>query len=292
MKLSKSRIQEQKSENIVVIASMVAILILLFVLVGWSGIKTWLTTPLVWKGQDSLEVHYYGVLPTKNADEDYKLYLGLENHTNKEITDYEMTFLIGEEEIEYTSLYNNEISAFGITDVTLDITTDGSASYGQTAVSQTTLQKLMDADADDDLFDCRIRSLTSNDEKVVKNTGLYKVLLTIALSLVLGIIGFFGNIDKQWLRIILKLCALPVVIVCLLLVAAFYAINYANSPEGKAAMEESRQQYVARKKSEAQRKYDQAAHTKAACVARGDHRGAAYAQANMDRAMAEIMKNS
>lgn len=290
MKLSKSRIVEQKSENIVVVVSMVAILILLFIVVGWSGIKTWLTTPLIWRGQDSLSVHCYGVVPVWNTDADYKLYLGLENHTDKEIDDYDMRFLIGDDEIKYTSLFNDEISAYGMTDVTLEITTDGSANYGQSEVSQATLEMLKDPS--DDLVDCRIIKLESNGDTVVNNNGLLKVILTIVLSLALGIIGFFGSVDKQWVRILLKVCALPIVIVCLLLVAAFYAVNYANSPEGQAAAEKGKQEYAARKKSEAQRKYDHAAHTKAACEARGDYKGAAYAQETMDRQMAEILKNS
>ena len=37
--------------------------------------------------------------------------------------------------------------------------------------------------------------------------------------------------------------------------------------------------------------YKNAAHTKAATIAQGDYKGAAYAQAEMDKKMADILKN-
>lgn len=37
--------------------------------------------------------------------------------------------------------------------------------------------------------------------------------------------------------------------------------------------------------------YNSAAHTRAAAMARGDYKGAAYAQEQMDKEMADILKN-
>ena len=77
MKLSKGKIGEQKNENIIVIICMIAIVILTFVIFGWSSIKSWLSAPLIWKGQNSLETHYLGTLPNKNSNEDYNIFLAI-----------------------------------------------------------------------------------------------------------------------------------------------------------------------------------------------------------------------
>lgn len=68
------------------------------------------------------------------------------------------------------------------------------------------------------------------------------------------------------------------------------AVAYSNSPEGKAALAESQRKEEERQRNKAQRNYDYAAHTKAACQARGDFRGASYARKDMDKAE-KILKN-
>lgn len=136
MKLSKERIGEQKNENIIVIICMIAIVVLTFVIFGWASIKSWLSTPLIWKGQDSLEVHYFGTLPNKNSNENYNIFLGISNNTNEDIDDYDITFNVEGVEFDYPSYSNSDISAYGITDVTIPITINEYPSWGETTVSE------------------------------------------------------------------------------------------------------------------------------------------------------------
>ena len=293
MKLSKERIGEQKNENIIVIICMIAIVVLTFVIFGWASIKSWLSTPLIWKGQDSLEVHYFGTLPNKNSNENYNIFLGISNNTNEDIDDYDITFNVEGVEFDYPSYSNSDISAYGITDVTIPITINEYPSWGETTVSEKILEKLTNSGQWDNIkASCKIKSLKSHGETIVNNTGLWKDIIIIIISLCLGIIGFLGNIEKQWLRVIFKLCALPAVLVIIAGALLLYAVAYASSPEGQAALAKSRKKEEERQRNKAANDYKSAAHTKAACEARGDYKGAAYAQEQMDKSRATMITGS
>lgn len=292
MKLSKEKISEQKSENIIIIISMVAIVILAFVIFGWSSIKSWLSSPLIWRGQDSLEVHYFGTLPSDKSGEDYNIFLGITNNTKKEIDEYDISFNIEGIEFDYPSYSNSDISAYGVTDATLSITTSEYPSFSETKVPEKTLEKLINSEGLDSVkVSCRIKSLKSHGDSLVNNTGIYKDILVVIISLFMGIIGFFGDIKKQWLRILLKLFAIPAVVVIIAFLLLMAYASYGNSPEGKAALEESRKKQEAQQKAKAANEYKSAAHTRAAALARGDYKGAAYAQEKMDKSAVDMISS-
>lgn len=293
MKLSKGKIGEQKNENIIVIICMIAIVILTFVIFGWSSIKSWLSAPLIWKGQNSLETHYLGTLPNKNSNEDYNIFLAISNKTNEEIDEYDITFNIEGVEFDYPSYSNSDISAYGITDVTIPITINEYPGWGKTKVSEKLLEKLTDSGQLDSVrASCKIKSLKSHGETIVNNTGLWKDIVIVIISLCLGIFGFLGDIKIRWLRVIFKLCAIPAVLVIIAGALLMYAVAYANSPEGQAALAESKKKEEKRQRDKAANDYKSAAHTKAACEARGDYRGAAYAQEQMDKSRATMITGS
>lgn len=293
MKLSKERISEQKGENIIVVISMIVIVVLAFVIFGWSSIKSWLSTPLIWKGQDSLEVYYFGTLPSNDSNEDYNIFLGISNNTNEEIDEYDITFNVEGIEFDYPSYSNSDISAYGITDATISITTSEYPSWGETRVSERTLEELLNSEGTDNVeVSCRIKSLKSHGETLVNNTGIYKDIIIVIMSLFIGIIGFFGNVKNQWLRILLKLIAIPAVIVIIAFLLLMAAVAYSNSPEGRAAAEESKRKQEAAQKAKAANEYKSASHAKAAAIARGDYKGAAYAQERMDKSAADMIVGS
>lgn len=292
MKLSKDKISEQKNENIVVVISMIAIVILAFVIFGWSSIKSWISSPLIWKGQDSLEVHYLGTLPSEKSGENYNVFLGIINKTNKEIDEYDISFNIEGIEFDYPSYSNSDISAYGVTDVTISITTSEYQSFSETRVPKKTLEKLINSKGLDSVkVSYKIKNLKSRGDSLVNNTGIYKDILIVIISLFIGIIGFFGDIKKQWLRILLKLFAIPAVVVIIAFLLLMAYASYVNSPEGKAALEESRKKQEAQQKAKAANEYKSAAHTKAAALARGDYKGAAYAQEKMDKSAVDMISS-
>ena len=283
MKLSKERIGEQKGENIIIVICMIVIVVLSFVVIGWSSIKSWLSTPLIWKGQDSLEVYYFGTLPNKNSKEDYNIILGISNNTNEEIDEYSITFNVEGVKFDYLSYSHSDISAYGMTDATLSITTSEYSSPGEKRVSEKTLEKLLNSKETDSIkISCRIKSLKSHGETLVNNTGIYKDILIVILSIFMGIIGFFGDIRAAWLRILLKMFALPAIffaVVALVLIAMF---ANSDSADSMAAAND------AAKKSAAEN-YKREANLKAGAVAHGNQREAAFAQARMDKSMADMV---
>lgn len=290
MKFSTSRIKEQKNENVIVAIAIVGIVIFILSVFGWSSIAKFLSTPLFWKGQDSLETKYISTMKNPKTTGGYTVYLELVNNTHKEINDYDISFVIEGEEIEYASYYNDDISAFGLTTLKLDVIDSGvtSFSYGP-RVSTDTIEKLLNSKAEDVDVTCKIKTLVSDGEKLVSNTGLFKDILIVVLSLICGIIGFFGTVGRQWLRIVLKLLSIPAVLVILVIVAILAFAVYSNTAEGQAAMEESRRKAEQEKKAKAASEYKSASHTRAAAAARGDYKTAAYAQEKMDKSMADMM---
>lgn len=286
MKLSKEKVFEQKRENIIVALSMIGIIILTFIIFGWSSIQSFLTSPIIWKGQDSLEVHYFGTWPGNEEKSKYNIILSVYNKTGKEISEYDIAFNVEGLEYEYKSFNNKDMSS-GFTDISIPVT--------ENDVSSKTFQKLITSNKDnleDVEVSYRIKYLTSHGEKIVNNNGWIKDILIVALSLALGIVGFLGNIEKKWLRITFKLCAIPAVLVIIAGALLMYAVAYSNSPEGQAALAESRKKEEERQRNKAANDYKSAAHTKAACEARGDYRGAAYAQEQMDKSRATMITGS
>lgn len=293
MKLSKERFFEQKNENIIVAVCMLIIVVVIFAVFGWTSIKAWLSEPLIWKGQDSIECHYFGTLPSNNSETDYEICLGIVNNTGKEIDEYDISINI--EDIEFDSFGSNkpDISAYGVTDLTLKITTDKHSGLREETVSEKTIEKLLNNFGDENIdISYRIKSLQSDGETIVNNTGIYKDIIIVLISLFMGLIGFFGNIEIQWLRIIMKLLAVPAVLVVIVFLFFIKASAYANAPEGRAAAEQNRRQQEETKKREAAHEYKSAAQTKAAAIARGDYKGAAYAQERMDKSAADMLGGS
>lgn len=286
MKLSKERIGEQKSENIIIVICMIAIVVLAFVIFGWSSIKSWLSTPLIWKGQDSLEVHYLGTLPNNNSTEDYNIFLGISNNTNEEIDEYDITFNVEGVKFDYPSYSNSNISAYGITDATISITTSEYPSWGETRVSEKTLEKLRNSKETGNVkASCRIKKLKSHGETLVNNTGIYKDIIIVIISLFIGIIGFFGNISVAWIRILLKLFALPAFLFAILALILIAVIANTDSADLEAAAKDAKDAA----KKDAAENYKREANLKAGAVANGNQREAAFAQARMDKSMADMV---
>lgn len=290
MKFSKNNLSEQRNENIVVAIVMIALVILTFISFGWSTIKSWVTTPFIWKGQDSLEAYYIGVLPKSDSGEYYDIYFGIKNNTNKPIDDYRISLEIEGVEFNCASYSQDDITTYGLTNIVLPATTKEQHRSSETGISNELLEKLKNAERPEEIpVSCKIKTLKSNGETIVNNNGWLKTIIIVLISLSIGLFGFFGSINKQWLRVLFKLFATPAVIFILISLLILAGILYMGSPEGQAASEENRKKREAEQRTKASREYQSAASTKAACIARGDYKGAAYAQERMDKSMADMV---
>ena len=283
---STEKLYEQKSENIIVVIAMIAIVILTFVFFGWNTIKSWISAPLIWKDQDSLDVYYLATLPSNESEEDYNIFLEIGNNTNEEIDYYEISFEIEGMEFNYPSFSNDNISAYGLTDVVLSVTTSKDPGFNETKVPQDKLSKLINAKQENVDISCKIKKLESIEgETIVNNTGIFKNIIIIIISLLFGAFGFFGNISVAWLRILLKLLALPAIlfaIIALILIAVF--ANGGSSDSRVDANDAA--------KKRAAKNYKREANLKAEAFAHGTRRDAAFAQARMDKHMADMIGGS
>lgn len=303
MKFSKERIKEQKAENMIVLLTMILALVFIFVIFGWSAIKTWISSPLFWKGQDKLDVSYISTVADTDSTEDYVLFLGIKNNTDKKIDEYDITIKVEGVTLTYDSdtyhhtgysyYADNSISAIGRTTVGFTITTSKYPGLRETTVSTDTLNKLLHNKRPDSIdVSYKIKCLKSDGKSIVNNTGIIKNCIIILLSFGFGIFGFMGNIDKKWLRLLFKFLSLPAIIIIAALLILTAVAAYSASPEGQAAAEANRQKFEQEQKAKAAREYKSAAHTKAACIARGDYKGAAYAQERMDKSKADMISVS
>lgn len=292
MKLSISRLREQKNENIIVLIVMVATIILSFVLFGWASIKEWLGSPIFWTGQDSLSFNYMLTQPKPKTYNKYSVIVSIFNNTYKEIDEYDATVIIEGVEYDFSSYSHGDMPSLGFRDAEFVITAEDYDGFKTTKVSQAYLDKLLNCENPDNInIECRIKYLKSNGETLVYNTGIYKDIIIVIISIILGLVSFFGNIDIQWLRVIIKLLALPAVVVALAAIIILLSLGYVYSPEGQAESEKSRRKHEAEQKAKASSDYKYAAHMKSACLARVDQKGAAYAQERMDKSLADMVSS-
>ncbi len=294
---SKSYVSEQKTENVFVIASMVLIVVLAFIFFGWSGISSFLSSPLIWKGQDSLEIHYMTTIEDKHYNE-YDINVAVVNNTKEAIENYTFILNIAGEEIEVDeysaetdNVYDTGISAFSVTTLKIPVyAEDFGGSLRSTKISKEALEELLANQKLDSLdVSWRIIELSSDGEELVKNTGTVKNIVIVAVSFIFGILGFFGGIRVTALRVIFKMLGIFAVLFVVFLIVFFAVIRYTTSAEGQAAQEKLRQEQDKMKKQKAAIEYKNAAQAKANAT---NARTAAYAQERMDRSMADMISGN
>ena len=191
MKLSISRLREQKSENIIVLIVMAAVVTLVFVIFGWSSIKKWLDSPIIWTGQDSLSVNYLLTQPKPKTFDDYSVIFSVQNNTYEEIDEYDATIVIEGVEFGFSSYSHGDMPSLGFRDAEFVITAEDYGGFKTTKVSKAYLDKLLNCENPDNInIECRIKYLKSNGETLVYNTGIYKDIIIVIISIILGLAGF------------------------------------------------------------------------------------------------------
>ena len=209
---------------------MVLICVLVFIFFGWSEISSFLSSPLIWKGQDSLEMHYLKTVEDTHYNK-YDINLIVENNTKKPIDDYTFVLNIVGEEIEVTSFsaevsnaYDSSISAFSHAVLEIPVYAEvGGGTIGSRKISQVALDKLLENQTLDSLdISYRIIELSSNGEEIVKNTGTIKNIIIVVVSLIFGIFGFFGGIRIAPIRILFKYLSIFAMILLIALIILFF----------------------------------------------------------------------
>lgn len=258
-------------ENVVVGVVAVLLTALLLIFVGWPRIKYWFSTPIIWNDPD-----YITVKVVDKEETDYKIDLLIDafNASANRITSYKLDIVCG------SSVYSlNGRYGWG----------DGHTLSEQISVKKdgpdAAFYKALSGKAVKDIdLDVHVRSLYNKDEKIVKQSGIVKIVGLAAVSLLSGILVAGGDVRNQRLRLLLKLLCVPT-LVAFFAVAIIFAV--AGNSDNSAAGSRTNVEKINRKS--AAENYKRAAGHKAGAVMTGRPQDAARAQRNMDRAMADML---
>lgn len=275
--------QNDKKENIVVFAIMALIVIITLVTIGLDPIKHWLTEPIIWKNADFLNIYLVDKVQ-ESTDDELTLLFAASNASADELDEYEFEFQINSVYFDINSYDQKNIGAHDIITIEKRITADDFASGASIlTVDQSTFEDIKNSAPEQIDFSYKIKELKSNGYTIIKNNGVAKTILLLILSAVIGIIGFSSIIKPAWLRIIFKICALPAIIILLLLSIALAIFGKGSVPNTTASDGA---------KQRAAQNYKRQAQLKANALQSGRYEDAARAQGQMDKSMADMISSS
>ena len=258
-------------ENVIVGVVAVLLTVFLFVFVGWGGLKNWFSTPLIWHDPDYITVE---ALSKKETDDDIFLQIYIKNDSYKRITSYKLDIVCGSSVYTIGDVYFGE-GEYNIAE-SIYVKKDGSDADFYKALSG--------KDVKDIKLKVHVRELYSGDEKLVKQTGLVKIIGLAVISVLSGLLVAKANIKNQWLRLLLKLLCVPSLVVLFVLIVAV-----SSSDNSGSSVATGRSAADANARSRASENYKQQSGYKAGAVMTGRPQDAARAQRDMDRAMADML---
>lgn len=273
------------AENITVVVIVVAILIGLFCFIGYDNIKEWLSTPFVWKEPDFLQIEFVDAIEEKN---DKKLLFLVYNTSEHLIDNYRFQVVTDTEVLEFDSLNASTVISNSLTSYSGDIEANGFTTLSYTCSSYNRLkQKYEYFDSLDsqeiEKLQIRIVRLKSRTETLISNNGWLKIIAILAVSILAGVLVLKDIVKVTWLRIIMKIMCVPAILIIL----AVGIVLLAGGDKESSARARASSDKQTRERAAAN--YKRAANLKAGALAHGDTQGAARAQAEMDRAMADMV---
>ena len=258
-------------ENVIVGAVAVLLTVVLFVFVGWGGLKNWFSTPLIWHDPDYITVE---ALSKKETDDDILLQIYIKNDSYKRITSYKLDIVCGSSVYTIGDVYFGE-GEYNIEE-SIYVKKDGPDADFYKALSG--------KDVEDIQLKVHVRELYSGDEKLVKQSGLVKIIGLAVISVVSGLLVAKANIKNQWLRLLLKLLCVPSLVVLFVLMVAV-----SSSGDSGSSVATGRSAADANARSRAAEEYKRQSGYKAGAVMTGRPQDAARAQGQMDRAFADMI---
>ncbi len=258
-------------ENVIVGVIAVFIAVFLFVFVGWDGLKNWFSKPLIWLHSDSVTTDVVG---KEETAEKINLFVLIYHESPARITSYDLDVICDGAVYTLKGSYRGG-GEYSIHDP-ISVEKDGENADFYKA--------LAGKDEKDIKLKVHVRSLYSGDKKLVKQTGLDKIIILAVISVGSGILVAGEFIKNQWLRMLLKLFCVPTLVV---LVAVFLIFSGAGSSDSSVKTGSSAADANAR--SRAAENYKRQAGYKAGAVMTGRPQDAARAQGQMDKAFADMI---
>lgn len=267
----------KKTENIIVILIMIAIVAGLLLTVGYENIKDWLGTPFVWKSHEDINVLLF--YKTEETEDELSVRILIENRTHKEIKVFEfLTYVEGVQIPIHSQYLYNTIEPYGQKMEIVTLTKAEYAGFADVKVDSQTYDKIKNTPQEDLRFEYRTVYLEDEDQVLVNNNGTKKIITILVAAVVLGLLGMIKKFPV-WLRIILKVCSLPLAILLIIMLLFVWGRSVSGNTQSA-----NNSQYDSAKK-----RYDRAATLKAGAIRSGNRHSAAKAQAEMDHAMADMI---
>lgn len=270
-----------KKENFIVAVTSVLLAVLLLIIFGLSGIENFFSQPIVWKEADYITIEAVNFVPDSYKENCGKLNFFIVNESSNSISSYDFLADIYGEEFKISSYKNLE--PYSIADVSVDIA-NNEVTYkplGSNVVSKANFEKIKNIKGENVKF--KTVDIMSTDGKyLINNNGTQRIIAVFVPSFVLGLIGFLEIIKTKWLRMFFKFCGMPVVAVFSIFMICGYLANSGVAPKTTSNTNAN----------VAKQKYREAANRKRGAVARGDKNAEALAQREMDKAMADMMREN
>lgn len=258
-------------ENVIVGAIAVLLTVFMFVFVGWDGLKDWFSKPLIWHDPDGITAE---AQLKEETDDEIQLLIYIDSGFTKQITSYHLDIICDSAVYTIQKTYAGEGEY--IIAKRISVKKDGSDAAFYKALSG--------KDVEDIKLKVHVRSLYSDDEKLVKQTGFVKIIGLAAVSVVSGLLVTMANIKNQWLRLLLKLLCVPSLV---LLFAVIVLISFAGSSD--SSVKTGRSAADANARSRAAENYKRQSGYKSGAVMTGRPQDAARAQGQMDKAFADMI---
>lgn len=270
-----------KSENIIVVITSVVLAVVLLLSVGQSGIEDFFSNPIVWKESDFIKIEALNFEPS-GYDENYgKLNFIITNESEKEISSYEFIADVFGKEIKIYSTLNLE--PYSAVAVYSDVGSNEAIHHvsDDNKFDSKTFEKVKNISAEKLNFKTKHIYDTSGNV-IINNNGKQRIIAVFVPSFIFGLIGFLEIIKTKWLRMVFKFCGMPVVAVFAIFMLCGYLANSGLAPKTTSNTNAN----------VAKQKYREAANRKRGAVARGDKNAEALAQREMDKAMADVMREN
>lgn len=264
----------KKNENLLVGIVSVAVIILMLIVFGYDNIKFWLSTPIVWKAPDHIELN---VIPGEKLEstDSLKVKFIVSNNSAEKIKDFEIFVYGGHKKLELNGFMNPDIDSYDSIIIEETIGSDGDYKG---------LYKKLSRQSDGTLPELKyhVKRLDYDNGETFKQTGIVKIIIIMGLSLAAGILLIGEFVNEPRLKLVLKFLCVPAIV---LIFAVILFLAIAGRGGGSSSSSDSAKQAAARD-------YKRYAGYRANAMARGNQRDAAFAQAQMDKAMADMMTGS
>lgn len=262
--------RSEKIQDIIVWIISVVTAVVVFFTIGFENVFFWLSTPFVWKEDDTFQVSVYDWEETEDS---MRIRFEVTNASVKDGVGGSIYAMVPG--IPYKALEIFIIDRMDPFEKRIE-----SVSFSDNGTSKYILKALQGKQINEFNFDYKLHKLFIDGEVVKQNHGWFKVIIILSLSIVSALVLYFNLCKNAILKTILKLCRVPIIIVVVII--AFILKAMGSSPAvafgGTGSYVES-----------AAKRYKDAATLKANYLQQGNAKGAANAQRQMDSAMADMV---